>query len=170
MKNRYEIRNDHVCIYITRTDGSVYECLVDLEDLPIADSWHGMWCVSEDGNGKMYVRNHNRQKLHRVLMGEPNGIVDHKDRNTLNNRRKTNLRVVSKSDNNFNLDGARKNSKTGIRGVALRTDGRYDAVVRKNGRRVLNRTYKTMLEATMAVVACRNSLSREYIRSPISIN
>lgn len=53
--------------------------------------------------------------MHQVVLGNPEGIVDHVNRNTLDNRRK-NLRVVTHSENQMNRP-APKNNTSGYKGV-----------------------------------------------------
>lgn len=55
------------------------------------------------------------QYLHRFLLDEPRGIVDHINRNPLDNRR-ANLRVTDKSGNALNA-GPQRNNTSGVRGV-----------------------------------------------------
>ncbi len=84
--------------------------------------------------------------LHRWLMGEPPGrLVDHRDTDTLNNRR-GNLRVVTNQQNMENRSGqSNTNSKTGVRGVSVhkcRPSGRmYCARVNSKGRKPLARYF-----------------------------
>lgn len=57
--------------------------------------------------------------MHREILGLVKGdgkIVDHRDRNTLNNQ-KYNLRAVNYSLNNYNTERIRKNNKSDFRGV-----------------------------------------------------
>lgn len=53
--------------------------------------------------------------LHRVIMQEPRGIVDHINRDKLDNRRE-NLRIASRSQNALNA-GLPLNNTSGFRGV-----------------------------------------------------
>ena len=57
--------------------------------------------------------------LHSMIMGvEKNTIIDHKNHNPLDNRKK-NLRIVEPSNNSANRKGANSNNKTGVRNVHL---------------------------------------------------
>lgn len=58
--------------------------------------------------------------MHRSLLGNPSGVVDHIDGNTLNNTR-ANLRVVTHSENNRNNHVIR--SLSGYRGVFAQGGG-----------------------------------------------
>tara|TARA_R110002153_G_scaffold160823_1_gene313155 strand:+ start:191 stop:676 length:486 start_codon:yes stop_codon:yes gene_type:complete len=58
----------------------------------------------------------NCKRLHRIIMGDPEGLViDHINRNPLDNRR-DNLRIVSRQENQMNLS-INKNNKSGVAGV-----------------------------------------------------
>lgn len=91
--------------------------LVDDEDYEIL--WWYKWFATECGKneywyGKGYVGD-NAVYMHRFIMGvsDRNILVDHIDRNTLNNQR-SNLRICNRGQN-------RSNSKhTGVRGLDFR--------------------------------------------------
>lgn len=74
----------------------------------------------------------------------PYGVVDHIDRNPLNEKW-NNLRDVSQADNIRN-GKIRKDNNTGVKGVKLMPHGRY--WVRKNGKNV--GTFATLEEAKVA--------------------
>lgn len=58
-----------------------------------------------------------REYMHRAIMGDPDGIVDHINRDTLCNTR-ANLRVTDRSGNGLN-GNPKKNNKTGVIGVSF---------------------------------------------------
>lgn len=102
--------------------------LVDDEDYEALSQyiWHfSKGYAARSGGGKTLL-------MHReILDAQPGQIVDHRDRNRLNNQR-SNLRIVTYSQNNANV-GLQRNNTTGYRGVSLdpRT-GRYLACVKIN--------------------------------------
>ena len=101
------------------------------------------------------VRNGEKQtklRMHRVITGANAGlVVDHRNHNTLDNRR-SNLLPCSNSDNGFNRRGAAKHSRSRIRGVSyIARDKKWKAQVRKGGRYLLNRQFKSKKEAVRAV-------------------
>lgn len=91
---------------------------------------------------------------HLVLSPVAGKVVDHKDRNPLNNRR-SNLRVASYSLNNYNSK-ARPNS-TGYRGVS-KSGNRFQAKIKNNKRWHHLGYFATPLEASVAYQAARKRL------------
>jgi hypothetical protein len=105
--------------------------LVNEEDYDYARRYS--WRYTKGGEGKSdYVKTDIRQqtyKLHRlILRARPGEIVDHVNRNTLDNRR-CNLRFCDWSQNATNREFI---NKYGFRGVNSRRDnGKYYAMARK---------------------------------------
>jgi hypothetical protein len=128
MKNLYEIRGDSAVIFLKRKNGEILETIIDIEDLEKVKSFERDWCAhwnkctgSYYARGNSYNKNGKRTtvKLHRWLCDEPlNKEIDHYDHDTLNNKRKSNLRITNRSENQQNRKGATRNSRTGIRGVS----------------------------------------------------
>jgi hypothetical protein len=126
VKNDYEIRGHITVIYLNSPKYGKFEAIIDTESFKIVDSINGTWLPSRDGkSGAMYARfgyyengKRKTKHMHRLVMNAPSGLmVDHKNHNTLDNR-KINLRIVTSGQNQQNLRGARSNNKsTGIRGV-----------------------------------------------------
>lgn len=123
--NKYEIDpddNTKAFLYITgnKINGVVLIDTADIERL----SKH-QWAIKDKvlDNHKHYVAakiNNRTVKMHRFLLGtiDRKIIVDHRDRDTLNNR-KENLKEVTYSENNHNTKKRRVN-KSGRTGVYLR--------------------------------------------------
>jgi len=91
--------------------------------------------------------------LHRLAWLYVHGIlpdvIDHKDRNPLNNRI-ANLRVADTPQNAFNMAKASHNT-SGVKGVTWRSDrSSWEAIIIVRGRRVYRRLFKDFDEA------CRN--------------
>jgi hypothetical protein len=95
------------------------------------------------------------QRLHRKLMGEPDGLVDHRNRNKLDNRRE-NLRVTTPTVNMRNRRGANKTTKTGVQGVFVeKKTGTYYAQVGISGKRYHLGRFVDLEEAAIAACTAR---------------
>lgn len=96
------------------------------------------WMVSKriTGDG-FYIRNNKVGRLHRYILNlseTNNALVDHKNRNTLDNR-KYNLRIVNQSINMKNIK-IQSNNKSGMTGV--RCDGKkWWAQISINGKQTI---------------------------------
>jgi hypothetical protein len=119
---------------IPLTQGKV--ALVDDEDFEWLNQWK--WCAYWDGfnwYASRTDRSGDRQRtvrMHRQIMGEPEGKVDHRDGNGLNNQR-GNLRTVTHSQNCCN-----KRKQCGCsskyKGVSWNKDcKRWQAYIRHRG-------------------------------------
>lgn len=92
--------------------------LVDDCDFDSLNQWK--WYAANIRNGHFYAA-HDRGKqgimfMHRLIMSAQNGVqVDHKNRDTLDNRR-SNLRLCTSAQNNANA-GRRIDNKSGYKGV-----------------------------------------------------
>lgn len=80
--------------------------------------------------------------LHRFILGEPSGIVDHRNGDPLDNRR-SNLRLASRSQNAANM------AKRGLKGVS-RAGNRWLARIRVNGNCLNLGCFQTPQEAASA--------------------
>ena len=107
--NKYDLSGEYGIGYTSNTNEPFY---FDLEDYnKIKDiCWH---------NSNGYIRTNSSNKtinIHRVILEiEDDRIIDHKNRNPLDNR-KENLRICTKLENNSNIS-IPKNNKSGIIGV-----------------------------------------------------
>jgi len=122
-------------IYIkpVRIDGSIafvpltkgYETIIDAEDAWKVD--YRNWCARVDRTSVyafLSLKEYDEQggckstpiHMHRHLMGNPEGCVDHINGNTLDNRKK-NLRVCTHKDNSRNR-GATTSNRSGFKGVS----------------------------------------------------
>ena len=101
--------------------GKLHEVLVSLCDLDKIQEVTGVWYVDYAADHLLYVKTcvkGSNVQLHRYLTECPSDkVVDHKDRNTLNNTR-DNLRVTTKSKNGLNAR-TRSGSKSGVPGVTF---------------------------------------------------
>ncbi len=118
-----------------------YESLVDVEDAErvLAHKWHASRSMRKDGTYRVYASRADRSSgrrllvpMHRFVIGAgPDDIVDHKNRDTLDNRR-SNLRFATSSQNAINT--VRPVGVSGYRGVYFHPQsGRWNAKIGVNG-------------------------------------
>lgn len=157
MKNKYEIRGDHVVIFLNRRNSTAIETLIDIEDLPKAQkyngAWYAHWCTNVNG---FYVKGNaktNDKKttftFHRYLTNAPVSlIVDHINHDTLDNRR-DNLRIVTHAGNQQNQIKAQRNNKTsGVLGVTWnKINKKWRARIGFNGKQNYLGSFNTIEEA-----------------------
>ncbi|MEH7114568.1 HNH endonuclease [Neobacillus niacini] len=123
MMNDYEeIGNDTVAIILRDKQGKEKaKTLIDKEDLERVLSNGYTWFYFKTPKGEPYAvanTTEGRIYLHRFIMNTSKGMVtDHVNHDTLDNR-KQNLVNATKSENQQNRKGARKGSRSGIRGVS----------------------------------------------------
>ncbi|MBN1787349.1 MAG: HNH endonuclease [Sedimentisphaerales bacterium] len=82
------------------------------------------WAIEQKGNACYAARFDKGRimRMHRVIMNGPKGtIVDHKDRNGLNNTR-GNLRIATRTQNNRNCSKRTTPTSSKYKGVAYRQD------------------------------------------------
>lgn len=120
MKNTFTIKDNMVEIDLQNG----LKTIIDLEDLEKIN--HMGWYAKYDRhtNGYYVLGGSHGVQLHRLIMDTPNGlVVDHINRNTLDNR-KSNLRNVSNSENIKN-SSLRKDNRSGRKGVSYETGKRF---------------------------------------------
>lgn len=125
MKNKFEVIGETTIIFLKRRNGDVLSAYIDTEDLKKIQEVDWSWYANFHKNSGTYYVMANAKKpdgsstlvgLHRFLMDQPSGlVVDHIDRNPLNNK-KSNLRIVTAAQNNQNTR-IQKNNRSGARGV-----------------------------------------------------
>lgn len=119
---------------ITKINSRKYgskEMYFDADDLDLV--WSYKWTPHKDmKNGKFYAHatvNRTTLSLHREIMGNPDGKIDHINGNTLDNR-KCNLRLATNSQNGMNRTIGTK----GFKGVSMDEFGRYRVRITKEGK------------------------------------
>ena len=129
------------------------------------------WTIKIDKNNLYAIthahgKNNKTLRFHRAILGitDPNILVDHKDKNGLNNQR-DNLRVCTKTGNQGNArKGQRGTSK--YKGVYLNNDsGRWMAQLKGKEKRY-SRSFITEEEAALAY----NKVALEYFGEFASLN
>lgn len=148
MKNKYEVNGDITVIYCKSTE-DIVETLIDTSDLHLLLARDWTWLARYNRSKKMYVYS-NGMSLHRLITNAISGeIVDHKDRNPLNNRR-YNLRIVTPSESVRNRD-VFKNSTSGYPGVNWSAQyKKWRARIRVEGKEVFLGKFDTLEEAIKA--------------------
>ena len=136
------------CRLIQLTRG--FWMIVDAEDYEELSKFK--WHAVKNRSGKYYVMRNGEKNLkisvHRFLMhaGEREK-VDHKNGNTLDNRKK-NLRPATQKDNNCNV-GVTAQNTSGWKGVS-EWRGQFRSQIRVNGKNRSLGYYKTGYEAHLA--------------------
>lgn len=123
--------------------------LVDDEDFELLNKYK--WYAHKNKGGYYYaIRNAKNEitgkrfsiRMHCEIMGRK--IIDHIDRDGLNNTRK-NLRLSCFKTNSMNRKN-RKNSPFGFKGVSRTKNGKFNASIMKDGKRIHLGTRKTAKE------------------------
>jgi hypothetical protein len=105
-------------IQVKRRDGTQYTVVFDEADAALVAS-KAHWRIRVS-NGRPYANcgrcRQTPETMHHLFLRAPEGMeVDHINGNSLDNRR-ANLRIVTKSQNQFNK-GAQRNNTSGFKGV-----------------------------------------------------
>ena len=137
-------------LYIKSNKYKDLEILLDDEDYEkIKKDFNNLkWSVTKNRKG-LYAQKRVNKKiiyLHRYVMNNPDGIVDHINHNTLDNR-KENLRGTTNS-NNLRNGTIRKNNKTGVKGVSYcKKRKKFVATIKVNYKTINLGRYDTLEEA-----------------------
>lgn len=122
------------------------KALVDDEDYERL-SVH-IWFKYVSGYNVYALRRHSgkRELMHQFILGSPGGVIDHKDRNGLNNQ-KSNLRKCTHAENMRNRK-MRQDSKNKYKGIEyIKKDNRWRAQIFVDGNRFRGPRFKTQEEA-----------------------
>ena len=130
--------------------------IVDPQDFYWLNNFH--WSPAGIGKHIYAVRNIIKAgagtktiRLHREIMNHPKGLlVDHRNRNTLDNRRE-NLRLATNSQNQFNKAKTSRKTSSRFIGVSLeKCTGRWIAKVTVERKRVWSGRFDSEIEAARA--------------------
>lgn len=102
--------------------------------------------------------------MHRLIMDAPPGtVVDHRDRNGLNNCRQ-NLRLCTQQQNLWNRKKREKSHRSPYLGVSMLPNGRYTAFMQVDGRQVHLGTFAEERDAALMYDAVARRLRGEFAR------
>lgn len=171
MKNQHKTIGNTTIIYVQHKDITL-QAVIDTADLDRVSAITGKWYANQSSTGKYYIVSYLKGKatlLHRLIMGDPNGlVVDHIDGDTLNNSRRTNLRLVTHGENLQNRHSANSNSMSNIRGVGWnQRDGKWQVRVNIRGVQKFLGYFDTIEEAEKVAVASRK---KHYAYSSENLN
>ena len=166
MKNNYEKRGATAVIFVNGGGYKNKEVLIDLCDLPRLQAYPNSWYILKSAD-HLYARSAitengkiKRVLLHRFILDAPDDLdVDHKNHNGLDNRR-SNLRVVTHSENLQNRKGAQQNNVTGKeRGVCWdQFRKKWKAQVEVNKKKYFVGRFTDKKDAINTVKTARNKM------------
>lgn len=114
MKNNYKIIGDTAIIYVKHyISGEFLECVIDISNFEIVSNYPFTWSANK-WKYVVAVKKKSIIFLHKLII-PIEGMVDHVDRNPLNNQR-SNLRAVTAKENAQNRS-MRSDNTSGFRGV-----------------------------------------------------
>ena len=133
LKNYYEEYEDYAIIITQKCE----RIIIDKDKLKELRKYR--WFIDKKGYASCYYKVDGKQKnlkMHRLVIDAPSkAIVDHKDKNKLNNRL-SNLRIVNSTESNRN-NTRRKDNTSGVTGVMWdNTKKRWRAFVYVNSKRI----------------------------------
>jgi hypothetical protein len=145
-----------------------YEAIIDAADAPLVGQYNWQVHVNPRAKTQYAVRGvwvdgrTTTQKMHRLIMGEPDGMfIDHVNQSGLDNR-KSNLRLCSAAENQWNT-GVSARNKSGFRGVDFHElTQKWQARVTKNGKRQYIGCFDTQAEAVLAHQQAAMQLHGEF--------
>lgn len=142
-ENEIIIEGDTARMIICNRQGNpINETLIDTED--VARVKRHRWFM----HGKGYVQSQDKGMLHAFIIGAVRGrVTDHINKNRLDNR-KSNLRIVTVSENGYNSK-LPANNTSGVKGVTYhKQSGGWDSFLEKDGvaTRKLFREYDDAVE------------------------
>jgi hypothetical protein len=139
--------------------------VIDDADAPLVAGYK--WSAERSSDGRRYyaVRNDGGRlvRMHRVIMGNPRGKVDHADADGLNNSR-SNLRLATTAQNGANNRLA-SNNTSGFRGVSWnKAHRKWQVGIECNGKRHAKCWIDTAEEAARIYDTMARELHGEYAR------
>ena len=153
--NEYIIKDNYAILrMIRKRDGKIIDAFIDIEEVEKCAKF--IWYPHHDKNKPerlVYIRHRDIYRIHRFILDMldtefDNYVVDHIDRNPLNNR-KSNLRKVTISENNQNISLYRNNT-SGKMGVHYsNTKNKWIASIMVNGK-LITKSFNNQLDAIIS--------------------
>lgn len=145
-KNEIVINEEHnyaEIIIRNKNNEEVARAIIDIDKIEVVKDTK--WRFANNR-----IKGANGIELHKLLMGNPNSIVDHADRNTLNNRM-SNLRIATAQQNVINSSLA-KNNLSGFIGVSTQKSKNtpYVAELMFNRQKVFRKSFSNKEDAIKA--------------------
>lgn len=148
---------------IPLTQGKV--AIVDADDYEHLMQWK--WFAKKNMSGTFYAVTYmgNRKivRMHWLIMGRGESMVDHINGDGLDNRKK-NLRLCNWLNNCHNKK-VFKNNTTGFKGITKRWNGKYQAQIVINYKKITIGTYLTPEDAARAYDAAAIEHYGEYAKT-----
>ena len=155
--NKYDLIDKNNCFGYTNKNEIFYFDFDDYEKIK-----NFCWSV-DSSNGYVIAKEtkNKRIKLHRLVMDFPEFLlVDHIDRNKLNNR-KSNLRLCTSSQNVKNcLESIRNTS--GKKGVYKHINGKWKSAITNDGKNIFLGVYDSYEDAVNARITAENFYFGEF--------
>lgn len=147
---QYQIVGDLLTI-TTAKGQKIYADAADYEKLS-----RYSWCISAKGYPVANINNRLR-KMHQYLIDIPAGkVVDHINRNPLDNRRK-NMRICSRKENGRNIS-----SKNAVHGIRKTKSEKYAVRITSDSKEKYIGTFSTYAEAVEARYKAEDMYHGEY--------
>ena len=151
--------NDTAIVHLTQ--GKI--AFIDAADAELVESY-GRWSADKRSNGFYARYSPERIYLHRLIMGFPDGLVDHQDGDTLNCRR-SNLRIVTPSQSIMNT-AIRTDNKSGHRGVFWdKARGKWRAEIKAGIHKKYLGRFDLIEDAIAAYAEASEEMFGEYRRT-----
>ena len=123
--------------------------------------WLWMAAVDHDGYGRFWNRSAMvlaHRYAYELVVGPSDAQLDHRHTCPKNCVRPDHLRPVTDKQNKENHAGARRDSKSGVRGVSWHVRGKWIVQVKHQGKTIYGGLYAALEDAETAAIALRNRL------------
>jgi hypothetical protein len=145
--------------YVLLADGT--EATIDAEDAELVGQYN--WCLS--GGYVVTYRPLGLLRLHRLVMGDPEGkFIDHRNGNKLDNR-KAFLRPATNAENQYN-QGIPSRNTSGHKGVHWhKRDQKWSAQIRHEGKQIHLGYFTDLEDAAQAYREAAVKYHKEFANS-----